>query len=114
MKKEVKKFNEFFLNEELEETTEHMENTAQTYSKYKNKVVNSIDPEDIQASQENFEKFISNLPEEEKSASDMLRALFSSEMIKISIEKLESDKKRIEEQISNRIEELKSLQANMK
>lgn len=114
MKNEVKKFNEFFLNEELEDTTQHMQDTSQAYAKYKNKVMNSIDPEDIQGSQEKFEDFISKLPEDEKAASDMLRALFSSEMIKVSIEKLQNDKKKIEEQISTRMEELKTLQANLK
>ena len=114
MENDVKKFKEFLLNEELEETTKNMQDTAQVYSKYKNRVVNTIDSEDIQGSQEKFEKFLDSLPDNERDASDMLRTLFSSEMLKYAIEKLENDKKKIEEQIQNRMDELKNMQSNLK
>lgn len=115
--KEVIKF-ETFINEELgdsqeSQTVNMMANTADVYQKYKNKVVASVDKTDVQKSEEEFNKFIDGLPDNEKEASDMLRSLFSSEMMKVSIEKLQQDKKAIEEQISARIKELKDIQSNL-
>ena len=112
-KQEVIRFNNF-INEELEQTIENMEGTTNAYTKYKAKVMSMADEKDINKSQEDFEAFIDSLPDEEKSATDMLRSLFSSEMMQISIKKLEDDKKRIEEQIKNRLEELKNIQSKLK
>jgi hypothetical protein len=110
--KEVKKYVDF-INEELEETTDMMANTASVYQKYRNKVVSSIDKEDLSKSEDEFNDFISSLPENEREASDMLRSLFSSEAMKIKIDGLEEQKKQIEEQISARIKELKDIQSNL-
>ena len=109
---EVKKFDDF-LNEELEQTTQAMANTANVYKKYKNRVIAGIDKDDIEKTEEEFNTFIDGLPDNEKEASDMLRSLYSSEMIKVSIDKLQEDKKVIEEQINARIKELKDIQSNL-
>jgi hypothetical protein len=111
-KKIIKKY-EAFLNEELEQTTDMMENTVKVYNKYKGRVVSSIDKEDIQKSEEDFNNFIEGLPDEEKEASDMLRSLFASEVMKLKIDSLEEQKKQIEEQIAERIKELRDIQSNL-
>jgi hypothetical protein len=111
-KNEVKKFIQF-INEDLEQTTDMMSNSVNVYKKYKNKVVSGINKEDIGKSEEDFNKFIESLPDNEREASDMLRSLFTSEAMKIKIESLEKQKIEIEEQISVRIKELKDIQSNL-
>lgn len=109
---EVKKF-DVFINEDLEQTTDAMANTVEVYNKYKSRVLSSINKDDLAKTEEDFNNFIEGLPDNEKGASDMLRSLYSSEIIKVNIEKLQEDKVKIEEQIATRIKELRDIQSNL-
>jgi hypothetical protein len=91
MSNKIKKWNDY-LNEDFDQSLDNMKNTTAVYNKYKNRVVSTIDKENLDESSENFEKFIDGLPDNEKEASDLLRSLFNSEMMKLKIESLETQK----------------------
>jgi len=108
---EIKKWNKF--NEDFNKSVETMTDTTNVYNKYKSKVTSMVNSEDLNASAENFDKFVSSLNDQEREASDLLRTLFNSEMIKAKIDLLEQNKKDIEEEIKNRMEELKAIQSTL-
>ena len=115
----IKKFNDFKINEEVDGNSEFdvsvntMKNTTDVYNKYKGKINSFIKSEDLNKSSEDFNKFIENLNDEEAEASDLLRSLFNSEMLKEKIQLLEQNKKQIEEELKSRIEQLKQMQNNL-
>ncbi len=121
--KEVKKFADY-IKEATETTTttttdanvNAMQSNTVAYNKYKSRVVsmfNGAKPEDVAKISESFENFINGLPEAEKGASDMLRALFSTEKIKLTIKGLEDQKKVIENEIAERMKDLKQISDNL-
>ncbi len=91
-----------------------MDNTVKAYNKYKSQVLGLINPKDMDDSQKKFDALITSLSEQDKGASDMLRSLYSSEAMKIAIDKLKEDKKKIEEQINIRLKELQEIQQKLK
>jgi septin family protein len=105
MSNKIKKWNDY-LNEDFDQSLDNMKNTTAVYNKYKNRVVSTIDKENLDESSENFEKFIDGLPDNEKEASDLLRSLFNSES-------LETQKQQIQEELQARIKELKDIQSNL-
>lgn len=86
-----------------------------TYNKYKTKIIAmfSDKTKDATIISTDFDKFINNLPEPEKGASDLLRSLFQSEKIKLDISTLETKKKDIESQLNQRMTELKEIMARI-
>ena len=106
--KKLKKFNEDF-----NQSVDTMKNTTATYSKYKGRISTMVNSEDLEKSSEDFENFIQRLPDAEKESADLLRSLFNSEMMKAKIEKLQVDKKAIEEELGARIKELQDMQSNL-
>ena len=108
---EIKKWKKF--NEDFNTSVETMSNTTVVYNKYKGKVSTMVKSEDLNKSAEEFDKFINGLNDQEKEASDLLRTAFNAEMIKAKIDLLEQNKKDIEEEIKNRMEELKSIQGSL-
>lgn len=117
--KEVKKFADY-IKEATDTTTDAnvnaMQNNTVAYNKYKSRVTsmfNGAKPEDMGKISESFENFINGLPEAEKGASDMLRALFSSEKIKLTIQGLQDQKKVIEDEINQRMKDLKQISDNL-
>lgn len=112
MNKKIKNWNDY-LKEDLDQSLDSMKNTTNVYNKYKNRVVSTIDKENLDESSENFENFIDGLSDDEKEASDLLRSLFNSEMMKLKIENLEEQKKQIQEELNSRMKELKDIQSNL-
>lgn len=108
---EIKKWKTF--NEDFEQSVDTMSNTTAVYNKYKGKVSTMVNSEDLNKSAEEFDKFVNGLNDQEREASDLLRTGFNSEMIKAKIELLEQNKKDIEEEIKNRMEELKAIQGSL-
>ena len=105
----IKKYNDY-LNEDFDQSVENMKSSSDVYNKYKNRVSTMINPESSEESSDEFEKFLETLPDDEKEASDLLRSLFNSEMMAVKIELLEKQKKDIEEELKQRIDDLKELQ----
>lgn len=110
-----------YLKEEattLDSNVGAMQNNTQTYTKYQGKITsmfsNAKTSDDIAKVSKDFETFITSLPENEKGATDMLRALFSSEKIKVDINLLQNQKKEIEKQIQQRMKELQDMSAKLK
>lgn len=101
-----------FLNEDV--ITDKMRDTTSAYNKYKSRVKSFIKEDDMEKSREDFEKFLANLPENEKSASDMLRSAYSVEQMILQIDKLQQNKKEIEQQILDRTKELNDLKNKIK
>lgn len=115
MKTNIKKFNDFKINE-ADTNKDILQNTANIYNKYKSKIVSmfsNIKEENLSKVSEDFEKFISSLPEAEKNASDLLRTLFSAEKMKYEIKSLETRKKDIDLQIQQRVKDLKQISDNL-
>lgn len=121
MKNEVKKYSDYIkeaVGDEnpVDANIQALQNNTATYKKYQNQVVsmfNNAKPEDMDKITKDFENFINGLSDAEKGASDMLRALFSSEKIKLAIKGLEEDKKVIDQEIQNRMKELKQITDNL-
>ena len=109
----IKKWKKFNEENDFDQSVNTMKNTSEVYTKYKQKVTNMINSEDLNKSTEDFNNFIESLSEEEKTASDLLRSYFNSEMMRAKIEELEANRKAIEEEIAKRIEELKQMQSNL-
>lgn len=109
----VKNYNKF-INEDLEQSIDSMDKTVQTYNKYKGRVTSLVNKDDVAKSEDNFAKFIESLPDDEKSSVDMLRTLFSSEMMALKIKSLEEQKKKIEEQIQQRLKELNEIKSKLR
>lgn len=106
-----------YVNEAEDVNKTSIQNNTVVYNKYKNNVIsifNNKKPEDADKINEEFEKFITGLPENEKGASDLLRTLFSSEKLKFDIKGLEIKKKEIDEQITQRMNDLRQISANIK
>ena len=127
--KEVKKFNQFI--KEATDTTgstiatptatdtniTSMQNNVATYNKYKSRITsmfNGVKPEDMEKVSKDFENFINGLSDSEKGASDTLRTLFSSEKIKVDIKGLEAQKILIDQQIEQRMKDLKQISDNLR
>ena len=94
-----------------------LQNNTNAYNKYKSKIVGmftNAKTEDMEKINKDFDTFIEGLPENEKGASDMIRALFSSEKIKLEIKNYEAQKIAIEEQIKQRMTSLEELSKNLK
>ena len=122
-KNEVKKFKDFLKEDAtvngntVDNNVGALQANVNTYNKYKSKITSMFSnakPEDAEKINKDFDTFIQNLPEVEKGGSDMLRTLFSSEKIKYDITGLENQKKVIEQQIQQRMDDLKKLSANLK
>ncbi len=121
MVNKVKKYSDF-LKEAADDVSSNdanlksLQNNTATYKKYQNKIVSMFSnakSEDMEKINKDFENFINGLSDSEKGASDMLRALFSSEKIKMSIKGLEEQKKNIDLEIQERIKELKQITDNL-
>ncbi len=121
MVNKVKKYSDF-LKEAVDDVSSNdanlksLQNNTATYKKYQNKIVSMFSnakSEDMEKINKDFENFINGLSDSEKGASDMLRALFSSEKIKMSIKGLEEQKKNIDLEIQERIKELKQITDNL-
>lgn len=107
----IKKFYDF-ISEDV--NTDTMKKNISVYNRYKGRVSSMVKKDDIEKSNEDFEKLISSLREDEKGATDLLRTLFSAEKLKVRIEKLNDDKKDIDEQIRMRQAELRDIQSKIK
>lgn len=103
------------LKEEVDTNTESIKNNMLTYNKYKSKIISMFTDKtkDVNVITTDFDKFINNLPETEKGASDLLRSLFQSEKIKKDITNLETKKKDIETQLNQRMTELKEIMSRL-
>jgi septin family protein len=121
MTNKVKKYSDF-LKEAVDDANSNdanlksLQNNTATYKKYQNNIIsmfNNAKVEDMEKINKDFENFINGLSESEKGASDMLRALFSSEKIKMNIKGLEEQKKNIDLEIQERIKELKQITDNL-
>jgi hypothetical protein len=120
MKNTVLKYTDFLKEDATTDSDSNsgaLQANINTYNKYKSKITSMFSnatPEAGEKINKDFNTFIENLPEAEKGGSDMLRALFSSEKIKYDITGLENQKKVIEEQIQQRMDDLKKISANLK
>lgn len=122
-KNDVKKYGDFIKEATTDTNTNGdanvnaLQNNVVVYNKYKNNITsmfNNAKAEDSQKISTNFENFINGLSETEKGASDMLRTLFSSEKIKLDIKGLEEQKVTIDQQIQQRMKDLKQMSDNLK
>ena len=116
--KKIKNFTDY-IKEEMsgDENISALQNNADVYNKYKSKVVgmfSNAKPDDMEKISKDFNTFIEGLPESEKGGSDMIRALFSSEKIKLEIKNYEAQKKSIEEQIQQRMKDLQEISNGLK
>lgn len=114
--KKIKNFKDY-ITEATNDNTDAIKFNAVVYNKYKTRVVsmfNNAKPEDIDKITESFENFINGLPENEKGSSDLLRTLFSSEKLKFDIKALQIKKTEIDEQIQQRMKDLKQISDNLR
>ncbi len=126
-KNEIKKFWDF-IKEATDATTTattpttdnnitSLQNNVAAYKKYSGRVIamfNNAKAEDMEKIAKSFEDFIKSLPDTEKGASDMLRSLYASEKIKLDIKNFEDQKIVIDQQIQQRMKELKEITDNLK
>ena len=106
---EIKNYSDY-IKEDLDTSVDKMKSASDTYNRYKSRVVSIVNQDDLEKASEDFNSFIDSLNDDEKNASDLLRSLYSTEILSKKIENLEMKKQEIEEEIKLRSDELKEMQ----
>jgi hypothetical protein len=103
----IKTYSEF-INEDI---NTDISNTTNAYNKYKSRVISIANDKTKQSDvkDKNLSDFIAALPENEKGAGDLLRILYSSEKLRLSIEEMKLKKVEIEKEINLRTKELSDM-----
>lgn len=107
----IKTYSEF-VNEDI---NTDISGASTAYNKYKSRVISIANDKTKESAikDKNLSDFIAALPEAEKGAADLLRILYSSEKMRLSIEEMKLKKVELEKEIELRSKELNDLKTKL-